>query len=72
MTVDRGVRPVPVPASKQARRTIAAQRDQASFATKGEAVQRLIRQAIASGQIQAGDRLLQNELAEGLGVSPTP
>jgi DNA-binding GntR family transcriptional regulator len=51
---------------------VASKRSQPEFTTKGETVQRLIRQAIASGQIQAGDRLLQNELAERLGVSPTP
>jgi DNA-binding GntR family transcriptional regulator len=35
-------------------------------------VQRLIRQAIAIGEIKPGERLLQNELAERLGISPTP
>jgi DNA-binding GntR family transcriptional regulator len=45
---------------------------QAEFETKSEAVQRLIRQAIAIGEIKPGERLLQNELAERLGISPTP
>jgi DNA-binding GntR family transcriptional regulator len=43
-----------------------------AYLTKSDSVQRLIRQAIARGDIQPGERLLQNELAERLGVSPTP
>src|SRR4051794_37917319 len=42
------------------------------FQTKSDSVQGLIRQAIAMGEIRPGERLLQNELAERLGVSPTP
>ena len=45
---------------------------QPAFQTKGEAVQRMIRHAIAIGDIRPGERLLQNELAERLGISPTP
>jgi DNA-binding GntR family transcriptional regulator len=45
---------------------------QPEFETKGEAVQRLIRQRIAIGEIKPGERLLQNELADRLGISPTP
>src|SRR5437868_12245258 len=42
------------------------------FQTKSDSVQGLIRQAIAMGEIRPGERLLQNDLAERLGVSPTP
>ncbi len=43
-----------------------------AYLTKSDSVQRLIRQAIARGEILPGERLLQHELAERLGVSPTP
>src|SRR6185436_15168421 len=42
------------------------------FQTKSDSVQGLIRQAIAMGEIRPGERLMQSELAERLGVSPTP
>lgn len=42
------------------------------FQTKSDSVQGLIRQAIAMGEIRPGERLVQSELAERLGVSPTP
>jgi DNA-binding GntR family transcriptional regulator len=45
---------------------------QSEFQTKSDSVQHLIRQAIAMGEIRPGERLLQHELAERLGVSPTP
>jgi DNA-binding GntR family transcriptional regulator len=45
---------------------------QSEYQTKSDSVQRLIRQAIAMGEIRPGERLLQHELAERLGVSPTP
>lgn len=72
MAVDRDGSSSQTPPTKRAQRTIATRPNQAELVTKGAAVQHMIRQAIASGQIQAGDRLLQNELAERLGVSPTP
>jgi DNA-binding GntR family transcriptional regulator len=43
-----------------------------AYLTKSDNVQRLIRQAIARGEIRPGERLLQHDLAERLGVSPTP
>lgn len=42
------------------------------YRTKKEVIVELIREAIMSGEFQPGDRLLQEELAENLNVSPTP
>jgi DNA-binding GntR family transcriptional regulator len=59
-------------AKGQASQHAASGTAQSEFQTKSDSVQRLIRQAIAMGEIRPGERLLQNELAERLGVSPTP
>lgn len=42
------------------------------FYTKNQWVERLIRAAIASGEIRPGERLLQVELAKKMGISSTP
>lgn len=42
------------------------------FYTKNELVERFIREAIAKGDLQPGERLLQNELAKKMGMSSTP
>lgn len=44
----------------------------APFLTKEELVARHIREAVVSGRFTPGQRLLQNQLAAELGVSPTP
>ncbi len=40
--------------------------------TKKDIVVEVLREAIACGELEPGERLLQNELAERLNVSPTP
>jgi DNA-binding GntR family transcriptional regulator len=42
------------------------------FLTKEELVARHIRQSIAAGRLAPGQRLLQKQIAEELGISPTP
>jgi len=42
------------------------------YRTKKEVVVEIIREAILSGELEPGDRLLQLELAERYNVSPTP
>lgn len=42
------------------------------FQNKNQVVERLIREAIARGDIRPGERLLQLELAKKLGISSTP
>jgi DNA-binding GntR family transcriptional regulator len=44
----------------------------AQFLTKEELVARYIREGIVAGRLAPGQRLLQNQLADELGVSPTP
>lgn len=42
------------------------------YRTKKEVIVEILREAILSGELQPGDRLLQDELAERLNVSATP
>lgn len=42
------------------------------YKTKKDLVVEIIREAILSGELEPGERLLQDELAERLNVSPTP
>jgi DNA-binding GntR family transcriptional regulator len=42
------------------------------YKTKRDIVVDILREAILSGQLEPGERLLQEELAERFNVSPTP
>lgn len=42
------------------------------YKTKKDVVVEIIREAILSGELEPGERLLQDELAERLNISPTP
>jgi DNA-binding GntR family transcriptional regulator len=54
------------------RKSISAAAKEGSYASRGELVYRKLRDAIATGKLQPGERVMEVEVAEWLDVSRTP